>query len=173
MKEQAARKNRLEQALSTDIGREFSARTILFHQAIASLAGVSATDMKCLDYIQRGVAQTPGDLARETGLTTGAITAAIDRLERAELVLRERSEQDRRKVLLQLKHSPQLQALMPIYESIADQSRTMTKRYSVEQMETIHDYLTRWIEIMRQETRKITARSATVESKSKGAKKST
>ena len=35
------------------IGREMSARTIRFHQAIANVAGVSVTDLKCLDYIQR------------------------------------------------------------------------------------------------------------------------
>jgi len=172
MKEQAGRKKTIEHVLSNEIGREFSARTILFHQAIAAVAGVSATDLKCLDYIQRGVAATPGDLARETGLTTGAITAALDRLERASLVLRERSAQDRRKVLLRLQPSPQLQALMPIYESIAQQSRALIKRYSAEQMEVIHDYLTRSIDVLRQETRKVVAGKTAAAEPRRGKKRS-
>src|ERR1700761_1536766 len=93
------KRQQLERIVGLEIGRELGARSILFHQAIATVAGVSITDLKCLDYIDRQKEATAGDLARLTGLTTGAITAAIDRLEKAGLARRERSETDRRKVL--------------------------------------------------------------------------
>src|SRR6201986_4659471 len=92
----------LEKSISIDLGREMSARTILFHQAMADLAGVTVTDMKCLDYVSRHGEVTAGDLAQLTGLTTGAITAAIDRLEKAGYARRERSETDRRKGFIRI-----------------------------------------------------------------------
>src|ERR1700761_6637287 len=88
------------------LGREVGARTILFHQAMADLAGISVTDIKCLDYIDRSGDDTAGDLARLTGLTTGAITAAIDRLEKGGYARRERSETDCRKVYIRLAKPP-------------------------------------------------------------------
>jgi DNA-binding MarR family transcriptional regulator len=106
------KRKELEEIVGMQIGREMSARTILFHQAIANVAGVSVTDLKCLDYIQRRGDATAGDLARLTGLTTGAITAAIDRLEKAGLARRERSEVDRRKVFIRLCQSSATKRIM-------------------------------------------------------------
>ncbi len=96
---------------------------ILFHQAIANLAGVSVTDLKCLDYVDRVGDVTAGDLARLTGLTTGAITAAIDRLEKAGLARRERSETDRRKVFIRLCQSPTMARIAPFSMRRWDASR--------------------------------------------------
>jgi len=66
----------MEHAVGFEAGRELGARSILFHQAVANIAGVSVTDLKCLDYIDRVGDVTAGDLARLTGLSTGAIKAA-------------------------------------------------------------------------------------------------
>ncbi|MBV9226552.1 MAG: hypothetical protein JOY85_21165, partial [Acidobacteriaceae bacterium] len=49
----SGKRKELEKIVGLEMGREVSARTILFHQAIADVAGVSVTDMKCLDYIHR------------------------------------------------------------------------------------------------------------------------
>src|SRR3984957_3821634 len=96
------KRKELEHAVGFNAGRELGARSILFHQAIATIAGVSVTDLKCLDYVDRMGDVTAGDLARLTGLTTGAITAKVDRLEKAGLARRERSRFDRRKVFIRL-----------------------------------------------------------------------
>jgi DNA-binding MarR family transcriptional regulator len=133
-------------------GREISARTILFHQAMAHVAGVSAVDLKCLDYIDRNENVTAGDLARITGLTTGAITAAIDRLEKAKLARRQRSTTDRRKVFLRLRQSPELTRLMPIYKAMAREMEQLTARYSQTELETIRDFGTHCIEILHRQT---------------------
>src|ERR1700750_601969 len=110
----SAKRAALLKTVGQELGRELGARTILFHQAMADLAGISITDMKCLDYVDRGGDITAGDLARLTGLTTGAITAAIDRLEKADLAQRERSETDRRKVFIRTRPSPVSDKIAPI-----------------------------------------------------------
>ena len=63
--------------------RETSTVTILFHQAIADRLGMNVTDHKCAGILARSGPITAGELARHTGLTTGAITGVIDRLEQA------------------------------------------------------------------------------------------
>jgi len=148
----AGKRKELEQIVGLEIGREMSARTILFHQAIADVVGVSVTDMKCLDYIHRGEDVSAGDLARLTGLTTGAITAAVDRLEKADLAWRERSASDRRKVYIRLCDSPAAKKLFPIYESLGREMAQLVTRYSTRELETIHDFCLRCIEIIKHQT---------------------
>jgi DNA-binding MarR family transcriptional regulator len=137
------------------MGREIGARTILFHQAVANITGVSITDMKCLDYVDRGGDVTAGDLARLTGLTTGAITAAIDRLEKAGLARRERSETDRRKVFIRTRQSPVAEKIAPIFEALAKEAAQLTTRYTTRELEVIKDFGQRSIEMMRRQTESI------------------
>ena len=146
------KRKELEHAVGFEAGRELGARSILFHQAIATIAGVSVTDLKCLDYIDRVSDVTAGDLARLTGLTTGAITAAIDRLEKAELARRERSLTDRRKVFIRLCESPALARIAPFYEALGQESARMVSKYTTAQLETIRDFCERCAEIMRRQT---------------------
>jgi DNA-binding MarR family transcriptional regulator len=93
-----ARKARLE-AVERRI-REVTRLTLVFSEQMASQLGVSTTDLECLNLVAAGVDVTAGDLAARTGLTTGAITGAIDRLEEAGLVERRRDDVDRRKVIV-------------------------------------------------------------------------
>jgi DNA-binding MarR family transcriptional regulator len=80
--------------------REASGLGVLHSQAMASKLGINSTDLECLDLVAFGRDVTAGVLAEATGLTTGAITGVIDRLERAGLVRRERDDNDRRKVIV-------------------------------------------------------------------------
>jgi predicted ArsR family transcriptional regulator len=153
----SSKRKDLERVVSLQLGRELGARGILFHQAIANLAGVSVTDLKCLDYVDRVGDVTAGDLARLTGLTTGAITAAIDRLEKVGLARRERSETDRRKVFIRLCQSPAMARIAPFYEALGRESTQMITRYSVRELETIKDFCERCIEMMRRQTEAIQA----------------
>ena len=73
-----------------------------FDQAVADAAGLNRTDMRCLDVLGREGPVTAGRLAEATGLTSGAMTTALDRLERAGLALRTRDAVDRRRVLVHL-----------------------------------------------------------------------
>jgi DNA-binding MarR family transcriptional regulator len=102
--------------------------------------------------VDRGGDVTAGDLSRLTGLTTGAITAAIDRLEKAGLARRERSETDRRKVFIRTAHSKAMERIVPIFEALSKETSTLAASYSTRELETIKDFCDRCIEIMRRQT---------------------
>jgi DNA-binding MarR family transcriptional regulator len=83
--------------------REQSALTVMFHTKVAAQMGLSATDEKCLDLAMRADGPiTAGRIAELSGLSTGAVTGVIDRLEHAGFVRRVRDPHDRRKVLVEL-----------------------------------------------------------------------
>ena len=94
-KARAALLQELEHAM-----RRSSAQGVIFGQTVANSAGISGSDLECLDFLILEGRVTAGRLAEVTGLTTGAITGVVDRLEKAGLVRRERDESDRRKVFI-------------------------------------------------------------------------
>lgn len=84
--------------LTREVGRSLATKTVLFHSALAAKLGLSATDLKCLDLLRNaGEPLTATALAELTGLTGGAITGAVDRLEAQGFVERVRDPQDRRR----------------------------------------------------------------------------
>ena len=94
-KARAALMQELEHAV-----RRASAQGVIFGQTVADCAGISNSDMDCLDFLILEGRMTAGRLAEITGLTTGAITGVVDRLEKAGFVRRERDDNDRRKVFI-------------------------------------------------------------------------
>src|SRR3569832_2178810 len=80
--------------------RRSSAQGVIFGQTVADVAGISGSDLECMDFLNLEGRVTAGRLAEVTGLTTGAITGVVDRLEKAGLVRRARDDADRRKVLI-------------------------------------------------------------------------
>src|SRR5437762_10001153 len=94
-KPRAALMQELENAM-----RRSSGQGVIFGQAVAERAGISNSDLECMDFLNIEGRVTAGRLAELTGLTTGAITGVVDRLEKAGLVRRERDESDRRKVFI-------------------------------------------------------------------------
>src|SRR6201991_5352412 len=80
--------------------RKSSALGVIFGQTVANAVGISSSDLECLDFLNIEGRVTAGRLAELTGLTTGAITGLLDRMEKAGLVRRERDEEDRRKVYI-------------------------------------------------------------------------
>ena len=81
--------------------RKVGAQSVLLSDTVAKLVGANPTDLECLDLLGLGGPTTAGRLAAHTGLTTGAMTAVIDRLERAGFARRLRSTEDRRSVLVE------------------------------------------------------------------------
>jgi DNA-binding MarR family transcriptional regulator len=96
----SSQRAQLQQALSEQLGRQLSAYTLMFHQAMAERLGLNSTDLKCLDLARGEKTLTAGRLAYLTGLTTAAVTTILDRLEEAGFVRRERDPSDRRKILV-------------------------------------------------------------------------
>src|SRR5688572_19438670 len=94
------------------VGFRLSTATILFHAAVADRLGINVTDVKCYSLLRQRGAMTAGELSEKTGLTTGAITGVVDRLEKAGLVQRRRDAHDRRRVIVELLHNPAHEQLL-------------------------------------------------------------
>ena len=133
-------------------GRYLSTVSILFHQAVAEKAGLSGADHKYLDLLFHEGPMTAGRLAELSGLTTGAVTGIIDRLEKKGLVKREKDPNDRRKVLVAANFENAMKLLGPVFEPLQSDLESFYDRYTVEQLETIHDYITNTIEFFQQKT---------------------
>src|SRR5271166_2853674 len=97
------RRNQLVEALNL-AARQASGLGVLFGEAVAARLGINHTDLECLGMVLLKDGLTAGEIARETGLTSGAVTGVIDRLERAGLAHREADPGDRRKV--HVRHTP-------------------------------------------------------------------
>ncbi|HET6624881.1 MAG TPA: MarR family transcriptional regulator [Nocardioidaceae bacterium] len=89
------------QALLAPLARRHSTATVLFHHAMAERLGLGPSDHKCLDLLLQHDGLTGSRLAAITGLTTGAITGVVNRLEQAGYVQRRPDPTDRRRQLLQ------------------------------------------------------------------------
>ena len=84
-----------------DASRLNQIATDQFDERVGEFLGINRTDGRCLDIITRLGRVSAGHLANESGLTTGAVTAVVDRLEAAGYVQRTRDALDRRKVWLE------------------------------------------------------------------------
>jgi len=146
----------------SNLGRGLSTQTVFLHQAIAQTFGLNATDTKCLDLIltQSGVPITAGWLSGATGLTTGAITHILDRLEKREFIERVRDARDRRKVFVRARMET-VAPLAPRYETIGRAFEELFERYSDEELRVICDYMERASEVAKRElARLISARGS-------------
>jgi DNA-binding MarR family transcriptional regulator len=106
-----------------DALRRASAVGVLHSQAVARHAGLSSSDLECLDLILMGGPATAGQIGQRTGLTSGAVTGLIDRLEAQGFVRRTADAHDRRKVLVEARpeRMGELQALFqPLDQSVSE-----------------------------------------------------
>src|SRR5919109_1824865 len=97
----SSRKRRLFEELLVEVRASQNA-TDRFDQAVADALGLNRTDMRCLDILDREGRMTAGRLAEATGLTTGAVTTVLDRLEQAGYARRVRDTDDRRRVYVEV-----------------------------------------------------------------------
>ena len=122
--------------------RKVSAQSVLLSDAVARLAGLNSTDLECLDLLLLSGPTTAGALAAHTGLTTGAITAVIDRMERAGFARRQRDVNDRRRVLVEaLPHY--VQRIGPLYRPLASSTDRLHREYDDRQLALVVEYLTK------------------------------
>jgi DNA-binding MarR family transcriptional regulator len=86
--------------LLLEMARRYSTAIVLFHHGVAERAGLGASDHKCLEILRERGAMTGSELASTTGLTTGAITGIVARLESRGFLTREPDPLDARKQIL-------------------------------------------------------------------------
>lgn len=155
MKQSKGKKNGFYFDKVVGLGPKLSTATIFFHEAVASRLKLNATDMKCLTFIAN--AKDPvvaGDIATYTGLTTGAITGVLDRLEKAGLVKRVQDEADRRKVFLQTDIRA-FEKIRVLYSSLRSSVEALASTYSEAELATISDFLEKSVHLLGNEADKL------------------
>ena len=144
---------------SPNLGRELATAVISFHETVARTLGMSAAESRCLGVLRDLEVATPGQLAQATGLTTGAITGIVDRLEKAGYAGREPNPNDRRSLLVRIRQPEKIaQILGPVYGSLSQAMIEMSGQYTPEQLAVIDRYLSQTIEILKAETEKLKQR---------------
>lgn len=123
------------------LAQAFSGRLILFHSAVAESLGLHATDLRALRLLAEKP-MTAGALGEGLRLTGAAITALIDRLEKACYVSRDRDAVDRRKVTIHLR-AERLREIDEAYGGIQARMSKLLSTYSEEEFSVIADYLER------------------------------
>jgi DNA-binding MarR family transcriptional regulator len=122
-------------------GRRMSTRSVLLHAAVADKLGLNPSDHKCADVLQGQPGPiTAGRLAELTGLSTGAITGVLDRLERAGFVARDQDPNDRRRVVIRCtpERAPDLR---PVFMPLRDAMIGFCTRYTDDELRTILDFM--------------------------------
>jgi DNA-binding MarR family transcriptional regulator len=153
----ASRKRQIFDELIYEVRRSQNA-TDRFDQAVADAIGLNRTDMRCLDVISREGPVPAGRLADETGLTTGAITTVLDRLERGGFARRVRDPNDRRRVLVEL--TPEaFQGSVNYYAAHMALSERLFRRYTEEQLEMFLEWVREGRELNEREAAKLEART--------------
>jgi len=109
--------------------RRASAQGTIYASVVADLVGISSSDMDCMDFLNLEGRMTAGRLAELTGLTTGAITGVVDRMEKAGLVHRERDAGDRRKVFI-VAAEESMARLGRLYQPLQRAMQKQSGRYS-------------------------------------------
>lgn len=121
--------------------REYLGAADGFDEGVAERLGVSRTDLRCLDLLERRGTMTAGALAEACGLSTGAITFLLDRLERAGMVRRARDPGDRRRVLVELVAATGRRAA-EVHRPMVEEMRALAARYRTEELAVICRFLT-------------------------------
>jgi DNA-binding MarR family transcriptional regulator len=112
-----------------------------FDNLAARRLGVNLTDLQCLSVVQSRGGVTAGELATEAGLTSGAITGVIDRLERIGYAERRRDPDDRRRVTITV--TPKFyEAADAIWRPVkADWDVDLAARFTGAQLDVVLDFL--------------------------------
>lgn len=134
--------------------RDYGVNLTQFRNAMSEWAGLNGTDMECLRLLfQKGIA-TPSELARHTGLTSGATTAMLDRLEKAGLIGRRPNPNDRRGTLIAPEKSSG-KKMASWFESARNAQNELVSSYSESELKIIADVFERFAKLWDQERRKI------------------
>ncbi len=156
MSSESPTRDELVGAFLQEISR-FSTWTVIYHNAVAVSLGLNPTDLKFAAVLQESGPLTAGELADLLGLTTGAVTGVIDRLEKLGLAARVKDPHDRRRVIVEVREDPALmQRLNQVFASLAEASTTeLLNYYDEAQLTVILDFVRRGHRLMKDQAQKL------------------
>jgi DNA-binding MarR family transcriptional regulator len=125
----------------------YQAAVHAFDAAAAALLGINLTDLRCLEILLQQESALPGRLGVALGLTTGSVTAMLDRLESLGYVTRTRDATDRRKVIVRATPQATRRVWVEIYQPLYEDGLAAIAQYSDAERATVRDYLRRGREL--------------------------
>jgi DNA-binding MarR family transcriptional regulator len=111
-----------------------------FDAAAATLLGINRTDMRCLEILFQQESATPSTLGPALGLTTGSVTAMLDRLQKLGYLTRSPDPADRRKVTVRITDTARQKA-WELYGPFAEEGREQLAAYDEEQLRLLAGFL--------------------------------
>ena len=137
-------------------GRASSAATVMFHTAVAAKQGLSASEEKALDLLERSGPLTAGELARQSGLAPASVTGLINRLEHKGFARRIQNPSDRRSILVEVDVERLYARVAPLFADWARSLQELYAGYSDEQLEVILHFLNEAARRQREATARLT-----------------
>jgi DNA-binding MarR family transcriptional regulator len=158
----AAHRQELAEQITGPLSRRHSTATVLFHQAVAERLGLGPADHKCLDLLVERGSMSGSQLAAVTGLTSGAITGVVNRLERAGYVRRQPDPDDRRKQVL-TPVDERINDIQEVFRDIRPAFENLLDGFDVHQLTAIAEFLTRSTEFARDRATTLRAQARSAE----------
>ena len=138
-------------------GRAMSAATVMFHTTVAARQGLSATEEKALDLLERFGPLTAGELSKRSGLAPASVTGLINRLEGKGFARRIAHPSDRRSILVEVDADRVYVGMAPLFADWAGSLEELYAGYSDEQLELILHFLTEVARRQREATARLTS----------------
>ncbi|MBO0999163.1 MarR family transcriptional regulator [Bacillus sp. SD075] len=134
--------------------QRYGMRSVLFQQNMAQKIGVSHTDLKSAEILNETGPITAGELSKITGLSTGSVTALINRLEKSGYVKRERDQLDGRRVMIV--PIPERQEQIKLhYQSLSGATKDLCSAYNEQELILINQFVEDITKIMDKENDKL------------------
>lgn len=132
--------------------RRLGGSILLYHRSEAEKLGLNPTDSRAVGFLSETGPVPAGRLAELMGLTTGAVTALLDRLEASGLVRRESDPEDRRRVLVVPSDGGGTGEASRLFGPLPEPFGALVRSYSEEELDVILDFVARTTELLRDET---------------------
>ena len=121
-------------------GRELSTAAVMFHEVLSERQGLSATETKALELLNRAGPLTAGELGAKSGLAPPTITSLVNRLEKKGYVRRQGDANDGRKVRIEL-IAEKLAGSAMLFADLVAQMEDLCSTFSVQELEAIARFL--------------------------------
>jgi DNA-binding MarR family transcriptional regulator len=136
------------------LSRAHEAANEAFDDVACEKLGINRTDLRCLNIVDNQGPMTAGRLAELSGLTTAAVTAVLDRLERAGYARRVRDQPDRRQVIVEL--TPLVtERGAAIWGPLGEEAMARLRRMSVEELNGVIEFFRFGIDLNRRHVERI------------------
>jgi DNA-binding MarR family transcriptional regulator len=121
-------------------GRQLSTAAVMFHTAIAAQSGLSATEAKIAELLQRFGPMTAGELSERSGLAPASVTNLMDRLELKAVAHRVKHPDDKRKVVIEIK--PEfLEASNARFTELLRRTNELCAKYTDKELAVVGEFL--------------------------------